>query len=366
MKKSSPIIFVSALFVMAIVVSVLAASYNYYAGDFQGGARPSTVSELGSDGGLSLGTTGLVGAGNAHINGAVNIGGVTSLTNGLNFITDGFSDGINFPQTSHVYEATLGGGVLNIFGNNGIIQSGDGGGTTFQDFMQMSTSPFRVSVGGLVFANGISNAPTQGTTNNGVGFYGNGAGITNTPLPPQALTNGQLNQVNLQGPVWNTNSENFWTANQGLNFYNYGNNSCTISENNNNQLKISSYAQMQLSAGGAGINVNTADTFTATTIQCNPTSGNGGIGSFCTIANISSVNAAGVTNTSGINWIGNITGTSGTYVLYNRGGAAGGTAAATAVWTNTILPTGASFILPANCGLQVVTGVGVTIQYIAF
>ena len=147
MKKSSPIIFVSALFVMAIVVSVLAASYNYYAGDFQGGARPSTVSELGSDGGLSLGTTGLVGAGNAHINGAVNIGGVTSLTNGLNFITDGFSDGINFPQTSHVYEATLGGGVLNIFGNNGIIQSGDGGGTTFQDFMQMSTSPFRVSVG---------------------------------------------------------------------------------------------------------------------------------------------------------------------------------------------------------------------------
>jgi hypothetical protein len=50
--KSGPLIFVGLVFVMALVMSLWAATGILYVGDFQSGSQ---TSELGSDGGLNLG-----------------------------------------------------------------------------------------------------------------------------------------------------------------------------------------------------------------------------------------------------------------------------------------------------------------------
>lgn len=99
-------------------------------------------------------------------------------------------------------------------------------------------------------------------------------------------------------------------------------------------------------------------------------SGNG-IASYATNV-IASANAAGYTNSTAAPGTGtgrnanvNISGTSGTFVFYNRSGCGGATVCGTALFTNTIIATGATLPVPVNSGIQVVSGVGVTIQVYA-
>jgi len=96
-----------------------------------------------------------------------------------------------------------------------------------------------------------------------------------------------------------------------------------------------------------------------------------GLASFATNI-VLSANAAGYTNSPiapgtgvGVNVAANIIGTSGTYVFYNRSGAGGATVCGTSLFTNTIPTLGQTLPVPVNCGIQVVTGAGVTIQVYA-
>jgi hypothetical protein len=89
-----------------------------------------------------------------------------------------------------------------------------------------------------------------------------------------------------------------------------------------------------------------------------------GIASYATNI-VASASANGYTNTSGINMVANISGTSGTYVFLNRSGTNGTVVCGTSLFTNTVLTTGSTLPVPVNCGIHVVSGVGVKIQVYA-
>lgn len=94
-----------------------------------------------------------------------------------------------------------------------------------------------------------------------------------------------------------------------------------------------------------------------------------GLASFATNI-VASINAAGYTNSptapgtgTGINMNVHVVGTSGTVVFYNRSGVNGQTVCGTPLWTNTTaIPIGMVIPVPVNCGIQIVSGVGVTMQ----
>lgn len=94
-----------------------------------------------------------------------------------------------------------------------------------------------------------------------------------------------------------------------------------------------------------------------------------GLASFATNI-VATVNAAGYTNSptapgtgTGVNMNVHVVGTSGTIVFYNRSGLNGQTVCGTSLWTNTTaIPIGMVIPVPVNCGIQIVSGVGVTMQ----
>lgn len=94
-----------------------------------------------------------------------------------------------------------------------------------------------------------------------------------------------------------------------------------------------------------------------------------GLASFATNI-VSAVNAAGYTNSptapgtgTGVNMNVHVVGTSGTIVFYNRSGVNGQTVCGTSLWTNTTaIPIGMVIPVPVNCGIQIVSGVGVIMQ----
>ena len=103
----------------------------------------------------------------------------------------------------------------------------------------------------------------------------------------------------------------------------------------------------------------------------NRSSATNGFASFATNI-VASANAAGYTNSPtaqgvGINMVVNIKGTSGTYVFYNRSGVGGATVCGTSLFTNTLTGVTMANIVPVpvNCGIQVVSGVGVEINVYA-
>jgi len=121
--------------------------------------------------------------------------------------------------------------------------------------------------------------------------------------------------------------------------------------------------------GSAGIGTTTpaAKLDVVGGILCVTNVATNGFASFATNI-VASANAAGYTNSpvapgagTGVNMNVNIIGTSGTYVFYNRSGAGGGTVCGTSLFTNTVLTTGATLPVPVNCGVQIVSGVGVAI-----
>jgi hypothetical protein len=88
----------------------------------------------------------------------------------------------------------------------------------------------------------------------------------------------------------------------------------------------------------------------------------GGVASYATNI-VAAASSAGYTNkTLGINMVANISGTSGTYVFYNRSGGGGATVCGIPLFTNTVTPYGRTINIPVNCGIQVVNGSGVAIQ----
>jgi hypothetical protein len=71
---------------------------------------------------------------------------------------------------------------------------------------------------------------------------------------------------------------------------------------------------------------------------------------------------SGWTNNLSTNMQCNVTGSGGTVVFWNRGGAGGGTSAANPLWTNSISAGGMNFPVGAHCGFQIVSGSGVYAQ----
>jgi len=86
-----------------------------------------------------------------------------------------------------------------------------------------------------------------------------------------------------------------------------------------------------------------------------------GIASYSTNYTIAAGSSSGYTNTTGKIQAINIQGTSGSFVYYKRAGAGGATVASVPIWTNTIIASGDNFNLGVNCGVNLVSPVGVTL-----
>jgi hypothetical protein len=85
-----------------------------------------------------------------------------------------------------------------------------------------------------------------------------------------------------------------------------------------------------------------------------------GIASLATNSVTSAANFLGTTNTSGYAQVWNVSGTSGKIIFYNRSGNGGATVCGTALWTNTVASSGLDVIVGQNCGVAIISGVGVT------
>lgn len=126
---------------------------------------------------------------------------------------------------------------------------------------------------------------------------------------------------------------------------------------------------------GAGLEIVGADGVSSSTnnlVASGSITATNGFAGFSTNI-VPSVNAAGYTNSTaapgtgtGIAMIANVSGTSGTYVYYHRSGAIGATVCGTALYTNTIIASGDQVPVGVNCGIQIVSGIGVVIQAYPF
>jgi hypothetical protein len=107
-----------------------------------------------------------------------------------------------------------GAGLTNLPPGGGGLTNGQLGTVNFQGPLNLTNGgtfgPTTIGASGLISANGYVNNPAYGTTNNGVGFWGNGAGLTNLPPGGGGLTNGQLGTVDFQGPFNVTNTSSFF------------------------------------------------------------------------------------------------------------------------------------------------------------
>lgn len=92
--------------------------------------------------------------------------------------------------------------------------------------------------------------------------------------------------------------------------------------------------------------------------SANTVAATNGFASYATNVTAWAANTAGYTNIVGYDNIVNLSGTSGTFVFYNRSGAGGATVCGTSLYTNTIIASGVDIDVGVNCGFQIVNGVG--------
>jgi len=161
--KTRPTLFVFLVFVMALVMSLWAATGILYVGAFQ---SYSGTSQFGSDGGLNLGGTTLVGAGKLTTSGLIT-------GNGGGKFTGNFSDALDLYGDAggddiSVFRATGGNSVVfdpsanvTLFGG---ILTGNGSGLTALNATSLSTGTVAAGLLPLATSSAFGAVKVDGTT----------------------------------------------------------------------------------------------------------------------------------------------------------------------------------------------------------